>query len=150
MVKEAFTFIELIFVIVILGILMAVAIPRLAVTRNDAETVKIVTQLKNAMKEMITYYTTRGVEINFSKIPEGQGSQIALNELINHGWLEIKDDHHAEFFSNKENKTVCIDYYTNGAQIEVKTTNDDSTLCQDIKRYVKDRNYSVLNGVVNF
>ena len=34
--KNAFTMIELIFVIVVLGILAAVAIPRLAVTRTDA------------------------------------------------------------------------------------------------------------------
>lgn len=34
--KNAFTMIELVFVIVILGILASVAIPRLAATRNDA------------------------------------------------------------------------------------------------------------------
>jgi len=35
--KKGFTMIELIFVIVILGILAAVAIPKLAATRGDAE-----------------------------------------------------------------------------------------------------------------
>ena len=34
--KRAFTMIELIFVIIILGILAAVAVPKLAATRNDA------------------------------------------------------------------------------------------------------------------
>lgn len=34
--KKAFTMIELIFVIVVLGILAAIAIPKFAVTRNDA------------------------------------------------------------------------------------------------------------------
>lgn len=38
--KKAFTMIELIFVIVVLGILAAVAIPRLAATRTDAEITK--------------------------------------------------------------------------------------------------------------
>ncbi|MBP1681696.1 MAG: pseudopilin protein [Proteobacteria bacterium] len=38
--KSAFTMIELVFVIVVLGILAAVAIPRLAVTRDDAMIVK--------------------------------------------------------------------------------------------------------------
>lgn len=39
--KKAFTMIELVFVIVILGILAGVAIPRLSVTRDDATTAKM-------------------------------------------------------------------------------------------------------------
>ena len=39
--KNAFTMIELIFVIVILGILAAVAIPKLAATRDDAQVSKM-------------------------------------------------------------------------------------------------------------
>ena len=35
--KKAFTLIELVFVIVILGVLATVAIPKLIVTRDDAE-----------------------------------------------------------------------------------------------------------------
>ncbi|NLN00193.1 MAG: prepilin-type N-terminal cleavage/methylation domain-containing protein, partial [Campylobacteraceae bacterium] len=40
MVRKAFTMVELVFVIVILGILAAVAIPRLAASRDDASLVK--------------------------------------------------------------------------------------------------------------
>ena len=39
--KKAFTMIELIFVIVVLGILAGVAVPRLSVTRDDATTAKM-------------------------------------------------------------------------------------------------------------
>jgi len=44
--KNAFTMIELVFVIVILGILSAIAIPKFAVTRDDAEVAKILSEVQ--------------------------------------------------------------------------------------------------------
>jgi len=43
--KQAFTMIELVFVIVVIGILSAIAIPRFAVTRDDAIIVKVKSQV---------------------------------------------------------------------------------------------------------
>jgi len=50
--KKAFTMIEIVFVIVIIGILAAVAIPRLAATRDDAEISKarvLIASVRNAL-----------------------------------------------------------------------------------------------------
>ena len=58
--KQAFTMIELIFVIVILGILAAVAIPRLAATRDDAEIVKAAQNITTSLTDLMGYYTAKG------------------------------------------------------------------------------------------
>ncbi|MDD3463253.1 MAG: type II secretion system protein [Sulfurospirillaceae bacterium] len=58
--KKGFTMIELIFVIVILGILAAVAIPKLAATRDDANIAKGATEVAMAVADMSSYYTANG------------------------------------------------------------------------------------------
>ncbi|MDY3669262.1 MAG: type II secretion system protein [Campylobacter sp.] len=58
--KKGFTMIELIFVIVILGILASVAIPRLAATREDAEISAAVANIRTLVSDATAYYTTKG------------------------------------------------------------------------------------------
>jgi len=58
--KQAFTVIELIFIIVILGILSSVIIPRLATTRDDAKVVSCIENITVFMRDISSYYTSQG------------------------------------------------------------------------------------------
>ncbi len=58
--KSAFTMIELIFVIVIIGILAAVAVPKLSATRDDAAISAVIGNAKVAFTDFQAYYTSHG------------------------------------------------------------------------------------------
>jgi general secretion pathway protein G len=68
-VKQAFTMIELIFVIVILGTLASVALPKLAATRDDAKKVNLILNSKVCINDIISFYKGLGIAPDIASIP---------------------------------------------------------------------------------
>nr|WP_321431737.1 type II secretion system protein [uncultured Campylobacter sp.] len=85
--KKGFTMIELIFVIVILGILASVAIPRLAATREDAEISAAVANLRTLVSDASAYYTAKGT---FDSATWNQITNVPLGSATNGVTTETK------------------------------------------------------------
>jgi len=57
--RNAFSMVELIFVIVIIGILAAVAVPKLSATRDDAKVSTLISHAKNTLDDFQSFYTSQ-------------------------------------------------------------------------------------------
>jgi type II secretory pathway pseudopilin PulG len=68
--------IELIFVIVIIGILAAVAIPKLAATRDDAKDAKVRANVATCIQDYVSGYTARG-SVDSANIPACSGLSVS-------------------------------------------------------------------------
>lgn len=92
--KKAFTMIELIFVMVIIGILAAVGIPKLAIARNDARASVIATHLANCIELASKGYLANNVfDVNDSNCVEVVTKDdcylVTANDV--NGTLNVKD-----------------------------------------------------------
>ena len=110
--KKGFTMIELIFVIVILGILASVAVPRLASTREDAEISATVANLRTLVSDASSYYVANGTF-------KPKGTQANWRDITN---VPLRDDKKALVQGTTEtSKAVHLSASgTNCIKIELK------------------------------
>lgn len=120
--KKAFTLIELIFVIVMIGILAAVAIPKFNDTREDAISKSIKQDVNTIQKAIKSYYMVQGDITDISDAVEVNGDRWILDttKLI----LEYKIS-----------GTTCVEIEvdkTSSHTLKTTITPSSHTLCQSI------------------
>ena len=94
--RRGFTMIELIFVIVIIGILAVIAIPKLNATRDDAKIATNLQNLSTCIQDIGAAYTATGVEANATDVPscknlEDAGCFDITKDGDKDGVIEVKD-----------------------------------------------------------
>lgn len=114
--RNAFTMIELVFVIVVLGILASIAVPRLVATKDDASAVTSATLLKDTIVQLTAYYTING------KLPTG--------DLKSQSNLEQLAPTYKKSLDKNEAWIKCLNITLTSDSIEINDANiQDEPLC---------------------
>jgi general secretion pathway protein G len=149
--RSGFTMIELIFVIVILGILAAVAIPKLAATRDDAKIATKVQEGTAVVSEIGAYYTAHGAFTTVSQMTNVQLSSDGTQNIL--GGAEDLNSTNEVFLTDGKG-IGCVSYKTiaNGSpdgNLTVTSLTGASTICTAIRKAMDDRNISSAAGITH-
>lgn len=127
--QKAFSMVELVFVLVILGILAAIAIPRFSLSRIDAQIVAIENDINNAFSTITLEVFSRNLDPKSLDI-----NQIfTLANLSTTRWI-VQNNNTLTLAKNfaVDSANSCVSVSYDSAQSTLKfvvTQNTDSTLC---------------------
>jgi len=150
--KKAFTMIELIFVIIVIGILSAVALPKMFATRDDAIVVKLKTDVAN-IRGAIAALHTKNIMLGITTYPEAlddadknkEGEELfdgnsSMGVLLDYPIYSKNSDGHwmktddTNYTANLMNNKVKFNYYQSNGHFDCKGLNsgEANSLCAQL------------------
>ncbi len=115
--KKSFSLIELIFIIVVIGIIASVAVPKFMDTRSDA--------IVSSIKQDISTITT-SVQSYF--LVNGKIDKISDAVMLNNSVWDIGDKE-LKYFDNTQ---LCINIKINNNKLELVIDNNAGDICEEL------------------
>ena len=138
--KHAFTMIELIFAIVIIGILAAVAVPRFMATRDDAYVSAVAKAITDGTDEVAAYALARGTPSSdlpaMSQVIKSlirQNKAVFNNNVLSIKMNTIQDCVKLTVWSSERDMNLTLSYGDPGGD----------RLCLDLQKIIEAADYSM-------
>lgn len=96
--RTAFTMIELVFIIVILGILASIAVPKMAASRDDARKVALTQDVGTITQAVTAYYMSQG---EIKKLSDAVTTNTAVWSVVDDYRLDSK-------YKSADNSISCV------------------------------------------
>ncbi len=140
--KTAFTMIELIFVIVIIGILLAVTIPRVMMTRDDAHIAKNIEYLTAIMAEISSYTVSHG-----GTTDDLTDMSPTLESLEHKGLVNVDEANKSVGITIGEQLncfSIVIDSNDSAELLKTFFSSSDNRICYKVQELMKENKYTII------
>ena len=150
--KKAFTIIELIFAIVIIGILASVALPRLSATRDDAKASILAKAIQSVKSEISSAILAN------NRVPTTTSEMIEIsNTLRDLSNFVLVNDKVIDIVDTDDNSSICKkitidDSDISNIKLNITDGAGDTAICKGVKRLVPDNNtsFTIAGNLVNY